>query len=164
MFGLSMAETAVIAVVALIFLGPDKLPGMMRGLAKLYRQLGRLKADFSKAVNDGLGPELSKLKPEMSSLNDLRVDFKKPVAELLAEKAKKAVLGSEPFLGKESVLEKGALLAKEPGQGKDSPLESAAASEQALEPGSKKAPPSPAALSQDGPLAPAGSRGPSSED
>jgi sec-independent protein translocase protein TatB len=93
-FGLSMAEVAVVAVVALIFLGPDKLPVVMRGLAKVYRQLARLRTEFSKAVADNLGPELGSLKPEMERLADWRVDLKKPVPTLLADKAKEAVLGA----------------------------------------------------------------------
>ena len=92
MFGFSLAEAGVIAVVALIVFGPDKLPAVMRGLAKLYRQLGKLRTEFSKAVEEGLGPELASLKPEMSKLSQMKVDFKKPIYSILADKAKEAVL------------------------------------------------------------------------
>ena len=92
MFGFSLAEAGVIAVVALIVLGPDKLPAVMRGVAKLYRQLGKLRTEFSKAVEEGLGPELASLKPEMSKLSQMKVDFKKPISSILADKAKEAVL------------------------------------------------------------------------
>jgi Sec-independent protein translocase protein TatA len=91
-----MAEAAVIAVVALLFLGPEKLPTVMRGLAKVYRQLSRLRTEFSKAVEDGLGPELRGLKPEMDKLKNLRVDIGKPLPRLLADKAKNAVLNPKP--------------------------------------------------------------------
>jgi sec-independent protein translocase protein TatB len=84
MFGLSLAEVAVVAVVALIVLGPDKLPAVMRGLAKGYRQLARLRTEFSKAVEENLGPELTGLKPEMDKLARLRIE--NPLAGALAAK------------------------------------------------------------------------------
>lgn len=93
MFGLSMAEVAVVAIVALVFLGPDKLPAVMKGLVKVLRHLGKLRAEFSKAIDDGLGPELKSLKPEMEKLGQMRVDFKKPISQLVADKAKEAVMG-----------------------------------------------------------------------
>jgi TatA/E family protein of Tat protein translocase len=56
MFGLSLAEVAVILTVALIVFGPDKLPGLARSLAKAYGRLLKLKAEFAKAVEDNVAP------------------------------------------------------------------------------------------------------------
>jgi Sec-independent protein translocase protein TatA len=89
-----MAEAAVIAVVALVFLGPDKLPAVMRTLAKAYKQLARLRTEFSRAVEEGLGPELSQIKPEIDKLGAYKRALNKPLSGLLAGKAKDAVLGS----------------------------------------------------------------------
>ncbi|MDR0620260.1 MAG: twin-arginine translocase TatA/TatE family subunit [Deltaproteobacteria bacterium] len=56
MFGFSLAEVAVILTVALIALGPDKLPQVARSLAKVYGRLIRLKAEFAKAVEENVSP------------------------------------------------------------------------------------------------------------
>ncbi len=41
MFGIGFPELLVILVVALIFIGPGKLPGVARSLGKGYRELQR---------------------------------------------------------------------------------------------------------------------------
>jgi len=46
MFGLSIGEIALICVVALIILGPKKLPELAKGLGKGIK-------DFQKALRDG---------------------------------------------------------------------------------------------------------------
>jgi Sec-independent protein translocase protein TatA len=82
MFGLSLAEVTVIAVVALILLGPDKLPTVMRLVARGYTQLARIKLEFSKAMETNLAPlapldpknwtnDLKKIVPEYAELNKL---------------------------------------------------------------------------------------------
>jgi Sec-independent protein translocase protein TatA len=50
MFGLSAAEAAVIVLVALVVLGPDKLPGALRALAKGWAALTRLRTEFDRVV------------------------------------------------------------------------------------------------------------------
>lgn len=72
MFGLSLAELAVVAVVALIFLGPDKLPAVLRQLAKGYRQLAKIRAEVSRAVEKELKPELERLTPEADGLKKIQ--------------------------------------------------------------------------------------------
>ncbi|MDR2302348.1 MAG: twin-arginine translocase TatA/TatE family subunit, partial [Deltaproteobacteria bacterium] len=56
MFGFSLAEVAVILTVALIVLGPDKLPKVARTLAKVYGHLGRFKAEFTKTIEENMVP------------------------------------------------------------------------------------------------------------
>jgi Sec-independent protein translocase protein TatA len=41
----------VVAVVALLVLGPEKLPGAMRGLGRIYGQFSRLMAEFHRAMD-----------------------------------------------------------------------------------------------------------------
>ncbi len=45
MFGMSFGEILVIAIIAILFVGPDKLPEMMMQIAKFFRS-------FKKGVND----------------------------------------------------------------------------------------------------------------
>jgi len=46
MFGLGIGEIAVIALVALIFIKPDKLPGVLRQAGKISGRLQRLAGSF----------------------------------------------------------------------------------------------------------------------
>jgi Sec-independent protein translocase protein TatA len=54
MFGLSLAELAVILTVALIVLGPGKLPEVARHLAKAYGHLLKLNAEFTRTLDDSI--------------------------------------------------------------------------------------------------------------
>ena len=44
MFGMSLGEILIIAVIAILFLGPEKLPGAMVKVAKFFKS-------FSKTIN-----------------------------------------------------------------------------------------------------------------
>ena len=46
MFGLGLGEVIVILFLALIFIGPKKLPGLARGLGKGFREFQKAKSDF----------------------------------------------------------------------------------------------------------------------
>jgi len=54
MFGLSFGELAIIAILALILLGPDRLPDAAKTLAKGLKELRRATED----LKDQLGTEL----------------------------------------------------------------------------------------------------------
>lgn len=41
MFGMGLGEILLVAVIAIIFLGPDKLPGAMVDIARFFRQTKR---------------------------------------------------------------------------------------------------------------------------
>jgi sec-independent protein translocase protein TatB len=55
MFGLGFAEILIIVIIAILFLGPDKLPGAMVDVAKFFRQtkktLGTLKDSLEEEMN-----------------------------------------------------------------------------------------------------------------
>lgn len=51
MFDIGWAELFVIAVVALLAVGPEKLPEVARGLARVLRQMRRIVGEFRDAVN-----------------------------------------------------------------------------------------------------------------
>jgi Tat protein translocase TatB subunit len=52
MFGIGFPEMMVIVVVALIFIGPDKLPGVMRSVGRGLVQLKRATNDVRTTVQD----------------------------------------------------------------------------------------------------------------
>ncbi|MBF0293598.1 MAG: twin-arginine translocase TatA/TatE family subunit [Magnetococcales bacterium] len=51
MFGMSWIEIFIILVVALLVIGPDKLPEVARGFARLIRQIQRIVHDVRESVN-----------------------------------------------------------------------------------------------------------------
>ena len=86
MFGIGWAEMLVIGLVALIVVGPDKLPEMARTIGKIYHQLRQaateagqtisaevelLNAEASKAM-DGLDKDLPKAVLEHPSIEEIK--------------------------------------------------------------------------------------------
>ena len=61
MFGLSFVEIAIVAVLALLLLGPDQLPGMAKTLGKGLRELRRATDDLKGTFEQ----EMSKLEREV---------------------------------------------------------------------------------------------------
>ena len=67
MFGVGLPEMMIIAVVALVFIGPDKLPGVLRSIGKGFVQLKRATSDVRSTVQD----EMNKIEDEIE-LKDVR--------------------------------------------------------------------------------------------
>jgi sec-independent protein translocase protein TatB len=53
-FGIGMFELVMIAIIALVVLGPERLPGAMREVAKYMRQLRQVSSDFQSQFSDEL--------------------------------------------------------------------------------------------------------------
>jgi len=47
MFGLGGSEVVLVLIIALVFLGPKKLPELAHGLGKAFREFQKAKNDFS---------------------------------------------------------------------------------------------------------------------
>lgn len=77
MFGMGFAEIVIIAIVAVIFLGPDKLPETLVNIAKFFRSFKTTIADAKNTLDQELN--ISELKKEalgykeelMSASNEL---------------------------------------------------------------------------------------------
>ncbi len=95
MFDISFWELAVIGVVALVVIGPEKLPGIARTagvwLGKAQRMVASVKADINRELQtDELKKLLTEQKAEMQELRkviddsrtDLEADIKKVSADL----------------------------------------------------------------------------------
>ena len=67
MFGIGFPEMIIIAVVALVFIGTDKLPGVLRSIGKSLVQLKRATSDVRSTVQD----EMHKIEDEIE-LKDVR--------------------------------------------------------------------------------------------
>ena len=88
MFNLGGMELLVIMAVALLVLGPDKLPSVMRKVGKTVGELRKASTDFQRTMNTELDSG-----PESRLLDDLEVEtravsetFKPPLAESAASK------------------------------------------------------------------------------
>ncbi|HNI71334.1 MAG TPA: sec-independent translocase [Marmoricola sp.] len=82
MFGIGPAEVIVIAVVALMVFGPDRLPEFARQAGRLVRQLRQLAKGAQDSLREELGPEYADLK-----LTDLdpRQAIRKHILEAMDE-------------------------------------------------------------------------------
>ena len=70
MFNVGPMELAVLALVGLIVLGPDKLPGLAREAGQMLRTLRDLATGARSQLKNELGPEFADV--DLSALNDLR--------------------------------------------------------------------------------------------
>jgi len=76
MFGIGFTELLLIAVIAILFLGPDKLPGALVEMAK-----------FIKSVKKTIGDAKSSLEEEMkiADLKEEALNYKKQLTEATEE-------------------------------------------------------------------------------
>jgi len=74
MFGMGFTEILIIAVIAILFLGPDKLPGAMVDIAKFFRQMKKTVG----SVKDSLEEEMnvSEIKAEALAYKKELLDAK----------------------------------------------------------------------------------------
>ncbi len=57
MFGIGLPELLVIAVVALLVVGPDKLPGLAKSMGKGFQEFRRATDDVTESIKGTLKPE-----------------------------------------------------------------------------------------------------------
>lgn len=70
MFNVGPMELVLLALVGLIVLGPDKLPGLAREAGQMLRTLRDLATGARSQLKNELGPEFADV--DLSALNDLR--------------------------------------------------------------------------------------------
>ena len=74
MFGIGLPEMIIIAVVALIFIGPDKLPGVLRSIGRGLVEIKRATSDVRSTVQE----EMQKIEDEieLKEVRESAQDFK----------------------------------------------------------------------------------------
>ena len=82
MFGVGLAEIAVIAFVAVLVFGPDRLPDLARQAARFMKVAGRMARDARDELRTELGPEYSDL--ELRDL-DPRTIVRKHISEAMKD-------------------------------------------------------------------------------
>ncbi|CAM3484192.1 sec-independent translocase [Nocardioides dubius] len=87
MFGVGLTEMAVIAVVAVLVFGPDRLPDLARQAGRMARQLRNLANSARDDLRNELGPEYADL--ELRDL-DPRTLVRKHILEAMDEEEDEA--------------------------------------------------------------------------
>ncbi|NMN97713.1 Sec-independent protein translocase protein TatB [Antrihabitans stalactiti] len=72
MFNIGWSEMVVLLVVALVVLGPERLPGAVMWVTKTMRQVRDYASGATQQLKDELGPEFDDLRQPLSEINKLR--------------------------------------------------------------------------------------------
>ena len=97
MFDIGWSELLVIAVVAIVVIGPKDLPRVLRSVGRWTGQVKRMARDFQNQFNEALREaELDSVKKEVENLAkidplaDVRTEMAKTNAEIMTELKKTA--------------------------------------------------------------------------
>ena len=85
MFGLGFAEIVVILVIALLVLGPDKLPGIAKQVGKGLREFRRAASEFQEAMHlsdDFMQREHKERKAPQNSLSQDALSNPEPTQDI----------------------------------------------------------------------------------
>ncbi len=80
MFGMGFTEIMVIAVIAILFLGPDKLPQTMIDIARFFRSAKRTIASAKESIEEEL--HMDDIKKEVNSYKSELLDGKQKLAQM----------------------------------------------------------------------------------
>lgn len=83
MFGINLSEFAVIAVIALIVIGPERLPKYAETLGRLVREGRKMALGLREQVREEIGPEFDDV--DWRKLDPRQYDPRRIVKEALAE-------------------------------------------------------------------------------
>ena len=81
MFNLQGGELIIIALLALVVLGPEKLPEAARGFGRMYAQLRRMGDDFTQEFQSAVREPLDDLR---SAVSEPVEDLKSSIDETIA--------------------------------------------------------------------------------
>ena len=71
MFNLSGSELLIIAVLGLVVLGPEKLPGAMKRVGKIYREIRNISDNVQREVKKAMDEPMKQLKETQSAARDV---------------------------------------------------------------------------------------------
>lgn len=80
MFGMGFTEIMVIAVIAILFLGPDKLPQTMIDIARFFRSAKRTIASAKESIEEEL--HMDDIKHEVNSYKNELLEGKQKLAKM----------------------------------------------------------------------------------
>lgn len=77
MFNLSGSEILFLLLAGLVVLGPERLPGVIRQVARLYGELRRMASGFEKEFKDTFQEPINEIKQSAKELTSIADDFGK---------------------------------------------------------------------------------------
>ncbi len=83
MFGLTFEKLLIIGVIAVVLLGPDRLPQAAAGLARLVKQLKGFADGAKTRMRDEMGPEFDEV--DWKKLDPRQYDPRRIIREALAD-------------------------------------------------------------------------------
>jgi sec-independent protein translocase protein TatB len=89
-FNTSGTELFIIVLIALIILGPEKLPEAARKLGGALRELRKVQAGFQAEVREAFGEPIKELREPLDELRRGAQDVRKSVIDTMNEAAKTA--------------------------------------------------------------------------
>ena len=88
MFGMGFTEIILVVIVAIIFLGPEKLPQALVDIAKMFRSVKKQVAEAKGALEDELKMD------ELTSIKSEALDYKKALEKGMNEVTEEAEMES----------------------------------------------------------------------
>jgi sec-independent protein translocase protein TatB len=76
-FNLSGSEIMFLLLAGLVVLGPERLPGVIRQLGRLYGELRRMASGFEREFKDTFQDPINEIKKSAQEFTDLTNDFGK---------------------------------------------------------------------------------------
>ena len=93
MFNLQGSELIIILLLALVVLGPEKLPEAMRKLGQLYAELKKMSSGFQQEFRNATDEPMREIRETANTLRD-SVDFRKLSSGEREEKPKSAEMAA----------------------------------------------------------------------
>jgi sec-independent protein translocase protein TatA len=89
MFGLGVGEIVLLGILALIFLGPKKLPEMAMSFGKAIREFQKAKNEMMSSIQDNVHQNQNHIQ------NHIQVQNQNPIVELKKEETTKEEIKKE---------------------------------------------------------------------
>lgn len=98
MFDFSATEFLVIALVALIVIGPRELPGLLRQIGQMVGKVRRMASEFQDQLNTAVeSSEIQEIKNEVGKIaDDAKIDMDYDIADDADREIREAVEGKTP--------------------------------------------------------------------
>ncbi|GAA3671316.1 twin-arginine translocase TatA/TatE family subunit [Arthrobacter ginkgonis] len=118
MFGINGGEFLVLAVLAVLILGPDKLPAYAQQLARLVKEVRRMAAGAKEQLREEVGDEIADI--DWRKLDPRQYDPRKIIKDALLEDFDDAISAAkespQPAAAQRSVATRQAERQLEPGE------------------------------------------------
>ena len=103
-FNLTGSELVVILLLALVVLGPEKLPGAIRQVGRVYRELRRISTGFQKEFTSAFTEPAQEIRNLTDMLGSSLEDLTSPAPETPPPPATSTTPDSEPDNGESTDL------------------------------------------------------------